>query len=306
MFRDMSAFFASKGRIAGFIGTMVLMCLFRKNGIYIIVCMLFLILLLLKKYRRQCLCLFGSVILLFFVADRGLQWALHATAGSMEEALSVPMQQVARVYNEHAESAFEEEELALIYSSISEAELRSYNPFLSDHIKNYFDYNVVADHQTEYLSLWLQKGLQYPGEYAEAFLDNTYQAWYPGTSIYDGPGEEQTYYFDMNMCAGGERDTKAPGLLKFYENIATGYYYQKLPVIRLFFSVGFMFWAALLVLAFAIDQRNLPLFMAMSMVMLCCATVLLGPISLVRYYLVLFYGFPVSMGFLFDRRKEGC
>ena len=41
---------------------------------------------------------------------------------------------------------------------------------------------------------------------------------------------------------------------------------------------------------------------AMLMVMLCCVTVFMGPVSLVRYYLVLFYGFPVSIGFLYTRK----
>ena len=31
--------------------------------------------------------------------------------------------------------------------------------------------------------MWLRAGLRHPGKYIASFLDNTYQAWYPGTSI---------------------------------------------------------------------------------------------------------------------------
>ena len=105
----------------------------------------------------------------------------------------------------------------------------------------------------------------------------------------------------MKMCPGGERDSKLPHLLDFYHKIASGYYYQQFPVTRLFFSIGAMFWVALFTFSFAIYQRNKPLITALLMILLCCATALLGPVSLVRYYLILFYGFPVSLGFLSDQ-----
>lgn len=256
MCKDLSAFWASKRMIARFVITFLLMCLFRKNGIYIVICIIPFVVIFWKKYWKQLLFLFGSIILLYFITDKSLLLALNATEGSTEEAFSVPIQQLARVYFDYGESAFDEEELTLIYEGISETDLLNYNPFLSDNIKNIFDFDVILDNKTAYLSLWLKKGLQYPMEYLKSFLDNTYQAWYPGTSIYDAPDSEQTYYFAMNMCAGGERDTKAPQLLEFYNKIATGYYYQKLPVIRLLFSIGAMFWFALFTLFFAIYQKT--------------------------------------------------
>jgi len=85
----------------------------------------------------------------------------------------------------------------------------------------------------------LKKGFQYPTEYGKAFLDNTYQAWYPGTSVYSNPDDNSTYYFNMEMRAGGERDSKAPKLLKFYKKIASEYYYQKIGTRFLFLADEF-------------------------------------------------------------------
>lgn len=305
MCSDITAFFASKKSIAKFMIITMLMCLFRKNGIYAVVCTIPFMLLLYKKYWRQLILLFGTIMILSIAANRGLIYLLNAEEGSPEEMLSVPMQQIARVYNDYGEDAFSEKELNIIYEGISKESLLGYDPFLSDNIKNYFDYNVMLDNKMDYVLLWIRKGLQYPNAYIKAFLENTYQAWYPGTSIYNKPNAEKTFYFELGMWPGGYRDSKMPKLLPFYEKIATEYYYQKLPIIRLLFSIGAMLWVALFVLSFAIYQKNRPLTAAILMVLCYCTTVLLGPISLVRYYLILFYGFPISIGCLFMTNRQG-
>lgn len=304
MFKDMPGFFSSKWKMGRLLAAMVFMCLFRNNGIYIVVCILPFVILLGKYYRKQCALLFLVIIAGYFLLQKALLYGLNATEGSAEEALSVPIQQLTRVYYEHGENAFEEEELDLIYEGISAQELGAYNPFLSDNIKNVFDYRIVQDNKKDFLFLWLKKGMQYPGEYINAFLDNTYQAWYPGTSVYDVPGGDEMYYFAIKMCPGGDKDSKLPGLWDFYNRIATQHYYQRIPVVRLLFSIGAMLWVAIFVCGYAYYRRNKALFVALLVVLFCCCTALLGPISLVRYYLILFFGFPVSIGFLFDKRIE--
>lgn len=298
MYRDIPSFFASKAQITRLVLVALLMCLFRKNGIYALVCVIPFALLWGRKYWRRILILFGAIVMLYAVADKALMWSLHAVPGSREEMLSVPMQQLAKVYNEHGEEAFEAEELALIYEGISREQLLNYNPFLADHIKNFFDYTVIEDNKMDYLSLWVRKGIAYPWTYVKAFLYNTYQAWYPGTSIHAVPGNDATYYFDMDMHVGAERETKNYELLVFCQQIGTEYKYQRLPIVRLLFSIGAMLWAALFAACYGVYRKNRALTVAMLLILFCCATVFLGPISLVRYYLVLFYGFPVTVGML--------
>lgn len=304
MNRDMSAFWRSGYKVARFFAVVVLMCLFRKNGIYALVCTIPFIIWTGKKYRKQLLILFASIITVYLVVSKSLVWMLDAEEGSPEEALSVPMQQIARVYYDHGENAFNEEEWELIDEGISRTQLAKYNPFLADNIKNYFDYYVMLDNKSDYIWLWIKKGLQYPKSYVKAFLDNTYQAWYPGTSIFASPDKEQTYYFDMTMHSRAYRDSRNTELLEFYNDIATGFSYQKIPVIRLLFSIGAMFWVELFALVYAIYRKNIPLTLVTLLVLFYCATVFMGPISLVRYYLILFYGFPVALGYLFGGRNR--
>ncbi|MCM1101727.1 MAG: DUF6020 family protein [Clostridium sp.] len=304
MCRDMSAFWASRTQVCRLAVMATLMCLLRKNGVYALVCVVPFVVWHYGKYGKRLLLLFAGVVLLYGAIDRGLVLALRAEEGSAVEMLSVPMQQLARVYHDHGESAFTEEELEKIYAGIGREQLRGYDPFLADHIKNHFDYELIREDKAGWLSLWIAKGIRYPGTYLQAFLDNTYQAWYPGTSVYSAPKDKRTAYFDMGMWPGGYRDSKAPKLLEFYRRIAEEFSYQKIPVVRLLFSIGGMLWAALFVWSFAMYRRNRPLASAMLLTLLYCATLLLGPVSLVRYYLILFYGLPLHIGWLFAGRED--
>ncbi len=304
LFRNLRETLVAPPKVMRLIVTAVLMCLFRKNGIYIVVGIFPFVLFYGRKYWKKCVMIWAVTLIVYFGINNGLLLLLHAQKGSSEEALSVPIQQLARVYYDYGEDAFTSGELDLIYEGISAEALMHYNPFLSDNIKNQLDYRVVQNRKGEFLMLWLRKGISYPEEYVRSFLDNTYQAWYPGTSICDEPNTGNTYYFDMDMCPGGERDTKAPRLLAFYEKIATGYYYQKIPVLRLFFSIGFMLWVLLFCLFYGLGQKDNSLVIAMLASLLCCVTALLGPISLVRYYLILYFGFPVNIGFLLQNKQN--
>lgn len=94
------------------------------------------------------------------------------------------------------------------------------------------------------------KGWQYPGCYLRAFLDNTYQAWYPGTSVVDDP-DGDIYYFDFEGRNVLEMKTISSRLTEFYRKISLEYYYQKIPVIRALFAIGTYFWLAVILFSMA-------------------------------------------------------
>ncbi len=305
MCKDMDAFWASKWRMVRLVAVAVLMCLLRKNGIYALVCVIPFVIKYGKVYWKRFVCIFGVIIGLYLGIDTGLAWMLDAVPGSPEEMLCVPMQQLAKVYNEQGEDAFTQEELTLIYSGISKEQLLKYNPLLADDIKNHFDYNVIAQNKGEFFQMWVDKGLKYPWTYIKSFLYNTYQAWYPGTFVRVNLESNATYYFDMEMRSGAKRESKNEALLVFCQQVGTEPKYQKIPVVGSLFSIGAMLWVALFTFAYGIYQKNKPLTLALGLVLLCCVTVFLGPVSLVRYYLVLFYGLPVCMGLLVGKETVG-
>ncbi|RGF33115.1 hypothetical protein DW081_05235 [Clostridium sp. AF46-9NS] len=144
------------------------------------------------------------------------------------------------------------------------------------------------------------KGWQYPGCYLRAFLDNTYQAWYPGTSVVDDP-DGDIYYFDFEGRNVLEMKTISSRLTEFYRKISLEYYYQKIPVIRALFAIGTYFWLAVILFFYGIRRRRAEIWNSWLLVLALCLTVFLGPISLVRYYLLLFYVAPAGIFLLADR-----
>ena len=302
LFENPDRFFGSRRSCAELILCFVLLCMLRKNSIYAVVLLALAMLLCFKGYRRRSAAVFGIILAVYFLCSRGLFLALDAKAGGISEAFSVPFQQIARTYCVHGEAGFEDEELELLSQVGNDSVWKNYNPLLADHVKNFINFEPVKASPGKYLELWLKVGLRYPREYLMSFLENTYQAWYPGTSIITRISDHYIYYFDFDMSLKLERFSKNEKLLGFYEKISKEYYYQKLPVIRLLFSVGAMFWVALITFCYGLWCRDRSIIYPMLLILAFCLTNLLGPVVLVRYYLMLFYGFPVSLGYLFKKR----
>ncbi|MDE7113276.1 MAG: hypothetical protein K2O57_03715, partial [Acetatifactor sp.] len=63
------------------------------------------------------------------------------------------------------------------------------------------------------------------------------------------------------------------------------------------------FVTMLIALFYAIRQKNRPATLTLLLEFLVCATCLCGPVADLRYYLILFYMFPASLGFLLQPDK---
>lgn len=301
MLEDFDLFFSNWKRPFALFLFLTLAALFRKNIIYAIILYCIICTVFNFKKMLQCLVLLAASIITFFTISFALEKALDAIPGGAAEAFSIPFQQIGYLYNTEGNNAFTDIEWSFLNEMMPEGQWEKYNPFISDSLKNYIHTDYFVSHKKEFLSLWIKKFFQYPIEYIKAFLNLTYQAWYPGTSIYDG----EIYYFDFY---GGnyriEKTSYLPSLTDFCQKISLDFYYQKIPVIRLFFSVGFMFWTMLVCATFGIYTKQKSIYGTVALALCVCLTCLAGPISLVRYYLILFYAFPVYIAFFFYNRKE--
>lgn len=302
-YENPKSFFASPGKVLGLTVATVLMCMFRKNCIYAIVVLAVILILRKSEYRKKLLLLFFGIFLICYLFDSFLFVSLKAKKSGKAETLSVPAQQISRVYVEKGEDAFTDEELELLRECFTLEDFQFYNPFISDEIKNRLRADAIwSDKRWEYFSLWLQVGIRYPEQYVKSFLDNTYQFWYPSTSITQG--EEEFAYFDFDGYHDAiDKIKNIPRLYRFYKKISYKYSYQKIPVVRLLFSQGAMLWFLLFVFSYGVYRRDERVCVSIGMVLLYCATVLWGPVMLVRYFLILFFGFPISLAILLPAKR---
>ncbi len=273
-----------------------LSCLLRKNIVYALVVFAVFSALFLRRHWRSLMLLYLAAILAYSGINKGMITLLGARESSAAEALSVPFQQLARLYDEKGEAAFPGEDLDLLYNAIDPRMLDSYDPLIADPIKTAFWYHLdtIMENKGAYLSLWIRKGLEYPGVYIASFAANTYQAWYPWTELMDS---YRYRYFDISDWMVEYCRPLCPPLSDFYWGIMKGSY-RSYPVVRLLFSTGTMFMAMLIALFYAVWRKNRPAMLTLLLELLVCATCLCGPVADLRYYLILFYMFPVALGFL--------
>lgn len=278
---------------------LIIACLLRNNIIYAVIAFAVIALAVNRDHRRQRLVGYACVIAGYFLANNALIAVCHAERTDIEEALSVPIQQISRVYQNYGESAFTDEELELLYAVIEPGEFNMYDPMISDSMKWVvgLHIDVFKGKVWEYAKLWLKKGLEYPGTYIAATLDNTYQAWYPGTVLRESDGYHRYFWVTDNS------NPKWQALYEWVKGLNDEDSYTQIPVLRLFFVTGTMLWITLAAWFYGWYRRDRKIIAVLGLSLLVAGTALCGPVSDIRYYLNLFYLAPVCVGAFMGHRE---
>ncbi|MGN0331313.1 MAG: DUF6020 family protein [Kineothrix sp.] len=304
MLKEGEAFFKRPAWVALYAATAVLAMLFRNNGFYSWLLFLPILLLLSRGSRKKAAVLTISCMGVFLLVTRGLAGLLEAEdRNGLREMLSVPAQQLARTYAEEGAAFFEEEDRARLYSFIPEEDLSRYSPKLADPVKANLHVGLNST-LPDFVRLWLRIGIKAPGSYIDALLLQTYQAWYPFTipDGYCGENAKPRYrgsescYFALETEEPAKAQSRLPGLLGFYRFFSRHMTFDTVPVLPILFSVGTMLWVLLYALAYALCYSKRAAAGLLLMLVCLCLTCLLGPIVLVRYYLVLFFALPLVAG----------
>lgn len=164
-------------------------CLMRTNGWYAMLVMLLISLPFLWKQHKKMLLLGFSCIVMAWVLLNPVLTLLRVGETNMLEALSLPIQQVARVISEGCE--LKEEEITLLDTIVDRSEIpENYDPNCSDEMKGAIrrkssdGIRVIQEHWSEYGKLWLGLGIRYPRQYLEAWIELTKGYWNAGYDYY--------------------------------------------------------------------------------------------------------------------------
>ena len=290
-----------------FLVSSTLMMMLRNNGLYAYTATSLIIVIVFVVDRRhrsassnritaRLLILMVLSIVLSLGGTRILKLATGATDGEHQEMLTVPIQQLARTYT-YSPEAFTPDEEALLKAFIPEDYLTTYSPRISDVLKSGFDNQYYESHRALFYKLWLTIGTRRPLTYLNAQLGTAYGYIYPDAlnNVYKGNTMNTfTYtdssYFGFETEPPGTRESMLPALELLIEKFSLNLFQQKCPVLSMLFAPGFVFWVFFFVLVGYVDRKNLPM---MLLVLMTFATVLLGPTTLVRYVLILWYITPL-------------
>ncbi len=245
-------------------------------------------------------------IVLYIGSNAVLKIATHATADEHQEILTVPIQQLARTYTYSAD-VFSEDDIETLHKFIPEESLITYRFRISDVLKSGFNNPAYDRDPASFWSLWRKIGIRKPMIYLNAWFGTSYGYWYPDAlnNVYAG-NQMYTFqytdssYFGFETEPPGVRDSKFPLLERFYENLSLKQFQQRIPVVSQLFSPGFMWWLCAFVICYLLSRGNKSVRNLIPLLPAVCVwlTVLLGPTTLVRYVLILWFTVPLYMALI--------
>lgn len=222
--------------------------------------------------------------------------------GDAREALSVPMQQLARVYNKTPEQLNEEEQ-DYIERLILPEYLARYIPVNADPVKSGFQTSVLKEDPGKFVKTWLSVGVKAPRIYADSFLGTNWGYWYPGKTqywihyiLFDGAFMEE----DFNLL-GIRRTSLFPAYEQLLRTWTLTPAYEAVPILAIILNQAFPFWLMLIASAVFIYQNRYLNLLPLPLILGYWGTLILGPVTSARYAFALMLCVPVLLIMILDK-----
>lgn len=229
---------------------MLLVILFRNNGLHMIILSFPLVILAVKKYWKPFLSVFLITIFCSFCYSKVILPYFHITPGSVREMLSVPFQQTARFVKFHENQVTESEkqiiDKILGYQTLAER----YNPDLADPVKNQFNKYATTEDLKKYFQVWFHQFLKSPATYVDATINNVYGFFYPNKTNW------YVYYkYDKRIVADGfdYHYNHLSGVRNVLSSFAV--IFPSIPVLGLISNIGFSVWIILTLVGYCFYKK---------------------------------------------------
>lgn len=301
------SFVRSRGKMALLPVLLVLLCLFRNEGIWIVAGCLPAFLWAGRKRWKTFLGIFAGVILFAGLWFRCALPAFQVEDGSIAESLSIPFLQTARTVAYYGDEITEEERQAidavLEYDTLPER----YLPEFSDRVKERYHNDATKEELAAYWKVYVQQFWKHPVTYVDAFLNKCYGYFYP-----DDPGRTKAWFVvgaDISPLneIGFDLYARFPAAVKQLDRLLEAF--RQIPFLGYTSSVGFYTWCTFLSMFFIAQsgkKRLLWLFVPALLVILVCVA---SPVNAYfRYELPVVFSVPcflaVTVYAMNGRKKE--
>ena len=241
-------FLNSKKKQIFLIISMILVIMFRNNGIYVVLLTIPFLLWFYRKSIKKLLPITMIPVIFYLLYTGPVFKILNIKKGSVREALSIPLQQFVRVLKDRGDELTDKQKQS-IYNFLPQKNIVDlYNPTLSDPVKACFDDEYFSNNKFEFITTWAGLVFGYPVEVVEAFLCNNYGYWYP----------EASNWVVSRVIMENELGIKATSMIEnktldFMDELIDN---RDIPVISFIFSIGFMFWINLICVMYMIYKKQ--------------------------------------------------
>lgn len=310
----------------GYLLSTIGMVLFRNNGIYALLPVVFFLAVgSIRRHRMRRLLLrllLGTMagILLGSLGLSLLARLAQAQQGDKREMLSIPIQQLARTTIYHGgvgvldedDATMEERDKRLVDDFILDEAYREYRPDIADPVKKH-TYTYVARYRTrEFLQTYLHLFVRYPGDYVNAAFAVNMGYYYIGdeshahineNGVDQGLGYIQTRWVEHELRDHGiYKASKWESLHQVMERYADQNLHLRTPVLRWIMIPGIYLWAWLFLADWLWIRKKYLLMLPVSFIAGYYLTLVLGPAVQLRYL----YPIMTAAPFLFVYTRVAC
>ncbi|MGG7151224.1 DUF6020 family protein [Clostridium neonatale] len=288
-------FFSSNFYIIRYVLSVIIMSLFRKQGIFVFIFFVPIFIYVAKVYWKKAVIISLISISFVFAFFGPISDSLGIIPGPISETLSVPLQQIARVMNINPDSLTTEEKKE-VYNYLSEETLKKYIPEISDPIKADFNLDEFNKNKIEFFKLYLNIGMKNLGIYIDSFLYGNLGYFYPSTEGINQWGYLMYYHSPLEININ--QNSLFPLYLK-YLMIAGNDLFRSIPILSFFVAQYCPFWIFMIVLMILLKQKKYDLLIPLSFTILYWLSLLLGPVCCIRYAYPLLISVPLIISFPF-------
>lgn len=289
---------------------LLIMCLLRNNTVYILI--LYLVFMFFLKGAKEYKLTLLVAILSFVLVKFSLTNFFNVATDGIRESLSVPLQQISRVYNYSDYFSDDEKELLGNLSSFNNWDY--YCPTIADTAKHQI---IEKNINTDFWKLYIKTGVDNLNTYVDAFVGLTSPSYYPDLII--KPYSNETFArFEMDRNLKKVEEFDSSHIAKLHNYFDTDTYsgislpllptfrkimvdfswkigFEYVPVVSKIFSISSYTFVYLMFYTYALANKNKEQVIAFMPAIFLWLTFLFGPCVLLRYYLLFFFMLPFEL-----------
>ena len=285
-------FISSKLKITLLFLCVLFSLFFRNNGVYAFILMFPFIMIVMKKYWKYILIIYLVPIIIFEIASKPVYNSIGIIQGSPREALSIPIQQFARlmVYKE-SELTDDEKDKIREYLPIDDFS-KYYMTGVSDPVKTFFSNEAFEKDKIGFFRLYFKLAKEFPDETFHSFILGNYGYYYPNTLGWGiWTGVDRTFFDKYGFY---EIYHKPVVRINFLDDVNNFVNSRDVPIISTLINIGFLFWILLLSMFYTMYTKKYRELLIYLPVFFVWATVLASPIfAEPRYVYCLFTTLPL-------------
>lgn len=276
----------------------VMLLLLRNNAKHAFIpAMLIIAVILIKKKQgiKGFLFISLSILVIATITNKALVVSLKATTGSIKEMMSIPAQELGRIYNTIDDEQRKEE----IREYIAEPE--RYNYYLSDAMKEQLPFDILDSKCKHFLLFTFLRNFEYPIICIDAIFYSVQGYW----DLFNCPYIEDHFFlvqYPDRWWGGSILDSKIEPLYEFcakWFHTTESYANQWYIII---FNIALYIWIFLFYFVKGIHEKDNATVYSCFFPLLYIATLLLGPGAIVRYVYAFYMLAPVMMVESFEKR----